>query len=91
MANSSSSQHENENLAEDKSIFSEFIDKLVSVKTENCSFEGICRSIDGYLNAVLENVEFYLQTAEGKEIEKTHLKTCFLAGGSIKHLNIIKQ
>ena len=65
----------------DFSIFQDFVDNSVNVKTENCNFKGICRSIDGYLNTVLEDVEI---TENGM---KEFLKTCFINGGLVKYIN----
>jgi len=66
-------------------ILQHFIDKEVEVFREDCTFTGVCRSIDGYLNSVLENVTF-----KTKETQATvHFKTCFVVGNSIRHISII--
>ena len=87
MNNNSSSNLENVNQIEDISIFDDFIDKNINIETEECTFHGILRSVDGYLNSVLHNVEIYTR-AEPKENIK--LKTCFIRGVTIKYINIIK-
>ena len=86
MSNSSQSVMENETSIEDKSIFPDFVDKMMEVQTEGYVLQGILRSIDGYLNCVLENVKIVAQTEPQESI---NLKTCFLRGITIKHINTL--
>ena len=65
-------------------ILNKLLDQKVIVKyIDNIEFEGILRSIDGYLNVVLENVSV--------KFMKNHIDTlnhCFIRGIHIKHIYI---
>jgi len=80
------------------SIFDDFIDKKVKIvkgdfnKNQLYQLTGLCRSIDGYLNTVLEDC-ILLDLAESQNTEKTNceetqerFKTCFVTGNSLKHI-----
>lgn len=79
--------HQGEDRMHGNEIYSRFLDKKVAVKKgeSNC-FIGICRSIDGYLNIVLEDVKY---TEKAKD--SISLKTCFVTGNSLKHVSIINS
>lgn len=66
-------------------ILQRFVDKCVEVCRDDSTLEGVCRSIDGYLNVILENSVF----KDKESGEKMHLKTCFVVGSSIKHIRCI--
>ncbi|ELA41081.1 uncharacterized protein VICG_01874 [Vittaforma corneae ATCC 50505] len=67
-------------------ILNDFIDKRITMVREDSIFEGECRSMDGYLNTVLENATF-----KNKENGASmSLKTCFVIGNSVKHISILK-
>lgn len=65
--------------------FSAFIDKEVKVLKDESVIQGICRSIDGYLNTILENA-IYTRKLDGKTIK---MKSCFVTGGSVKNISSI--
>lgn len=66
-------------------LYREFLGKKVLVKSANGSIcSGICRSVDGYLNIVLEDVSY-----SGNE-DSLALKTCFIKGSGILHLELIE-
>lgn len=82
-------------------VLSEFVDKNVRVYRDDSHIEGICRSLDGYLNCVLENAVFLereqidqkLSTPTGEASAQTclKLKTAFISGSSVKHISILNQ
>lgn len=77
------------NQLEDSKIYilEDFIDQNVEITTEENVFKGTCRSIDGYLNVILENVLFESRKDEGEST--LELRTCFVPGTVIKHINIL--
>lgn len=68
-------------------MYSRFLDKRVAItKGDSNCFVGMCRSIDGYLNVVLEDAEYAEKTKD-----PVNLKTCFVTGNSLKHISIIND
>lgn len=67
-------------------ILEDFIDKRIRIVREDSIFEGECRSMDGYLNTILENAMFK-NKENGTSVS---LKTCFVIGSSVKHISILK-
>lgn len=67
-------------------MLEKFVDRKVKIYKNDCALEGICRSIDGYLNTILENAVFI--NKEQKIM--ANLKTCLVIGSTIKHINIIQ-
>lgn len=82
---STNSHTEEDKLLIPNAIFGDFIDRNVVVKTETSQFSGICRSVDGYLNTSLENAKF---TGDSETVD---LKSCYVVGGSVKHINLCNE
>lgn len=74
------------NLCESE-IYTRFLDKRVAIrKSDSNCFTGVCRSIDGYLNVILENVEY-----TEKNNDPVRLQTCYVTGNLLKHISIINN
>ncbi|KCZ81945.1 hypothetical protein H312_00588 [Anncaliia algerae PRA339] len=63
-------------------IFESFINKEISVKTQDTMYYGKLISIDGYLNCILENSTIVFNNNELKE------DVLFIKGASIDHISI---
>ncbi|KAI5151682.1 U6 snRNA-associated Sm-like protein LSm2 [Enteropsectra breve] len=71
---------------EGKAIYSNFIDKKVGITLRNEALIcGICRSLDGYLNIVLEGA-VYRHVADTEE----SFSSCFVRGMSVMHIEVMK-
>lgn len=69
----------------DIELYKNFIDKKVIARWQDGTLmKGICRSIDGYLNIVLENVEY----ADEKESSTINLSNCFVKGSFLTHIEL---
>lgn len=64
-------------------FYKNYIDKKVKVVTQEMEVcEGVCRSIDGYLNVVLEDAML------GKG--ECRMRECLIRGLAVKHIVIIE-
>lgn len=74
-------------MEEDAQHYGDIIDKKILIKYYgDARITGVCRSIDGYLNTVLEDADFF----ENPTAEATKLATCFVRGGSLRHIEILE-
>ncbi len=73
---------------DDIELYKTFIDKKVIAKWQDGTLMyGICKSIDGYLNMVLENARYF----EEKENSEIEFSNCFLKGSFLTHIEFDKE
>lgn len=68
-------------------LYKKFIDRKILIKYAGDGyFTGVCRSIDGYLNTVLEGGLFF----EGDDAEPISVSTGFVKGGALRHIELLE-
>lgn len=66
----------------DSEFYKNYIDKNIKIILQDeAQCTGVCRSIDGYLNVVLENAEF-----DSPSSDNLCLSSCLIRGTGVKHI-----
>lgn len=72
---------------EETELYKIFIDKKVSLRYRGDAYlVGTCRSIDGYLNVIIEDGEYF----EGAETGAMKVSSCFVRGGALRHIEVLE-
>lgn len=68
-------------------LYQRFIDQHVKmVSSDGAHIQGVCRALDGYLSAILEDATIISPSTETATLEPLKLKSCYVRGGCIEHV-----
>lgn len=79
--------HTENSHTENSLLYRTFVDRRVTAQcTNETRIEGICRSMDGYLNMVLEEARIVGSPDTDSPLT---VSTCLVNGSSVKHVQLL--
>lgn len=72
---------------EETEFYRSLVDRRVSLRYRGDAYlTGTCRSIDGYLNVIIEDGEYF----EAPGTDAVRLVSCFVRGGALRHIEVLE-